>query len=262
MITLTKYWRLFLELGLIVALIIVFMLWKANGNKLQTQQTITQAHTVLKTPAAQQNSFKDSSGATHTQFLANSGQIPQYLLKDTAVTNRTFVDTAARVEKIKAAQFLELTKENVALKAENIQLKQKGPATDSVFYYEDKWLQVFYYAITHKADVLYNVNITTGKFTPGTWLPFTHKPPMLDFSADDPRAHINNVEHFTAIIPEPFIGFTGNFKGYYDLDTRQIIPAVSAGIRLGRFHIEDNFYYSQKLKQAIGLSYDFLRVNP
>jgi hypothetical protein len=248
---------------LVGALVIALMILVIDKMQSCTPKPIPHAAAILKNPAAKPvKTFTDKAGDHHLEVLANSGDIPQSTLRDTAATLGNLADTAAQNMKIKTGQIIELTKENLQLKAENIQLKAKGPAADSVYYYKDKWLQLYFYLKTRQADVQYNVNITTGKFTPASWMPFVRKSPVLDFSADDPRATINNVEHLQAIIPEPAIGFTADIKGLYDVNTGTIIPAVGANLRLGRFHIADNFYYYQKARQAVTVSYDIIKINP
>lgn len=247
-----------LEIILTILAIMGLLFWKASCNDTAKQQAISTAKTILHNPIVKPSAiFKDANGNTHTEIPANANQVKQSALKDTSVTNGTFVDTAARAMHIKPDQITELTKENMQLKAENIQLKAKPG--DTVYIYQDAHLSLTYHTLSNQADVFYHVNIITGKFTPGSWLPFTHKAPVLDFSTDDTRATIGNVEHISVQIPEPLFGFAADVKGTYLLDTKQIVPSIGANIRLGRWHLEDRAYYDTRVKQAASLSYDLFK---
>ncbi|MGZ3983395.1 MAG: hypothetical protein ACXVJE_19360 [Mucilaginibacter sp.] len=253
--------RLFFELVLLLIIVVLALFIRYRLNQVHAVKVAEAAKTTLHNPTAPPISIKkDSEGLTHFEVSENTGEIPQDALKDTAVTNGTFADTTAKALKIKTAQLLELTKIKLALQAENIQLKAAKDSLGNLIYsYRDKWLQLDYDPKNNQAALAYNVNILTGKFTPASWLPFTSKPPLLDFSTDDTRAVINHVEHFTAIIPQPFVGFTADFKAMYLIDTRQIFPSIGANLRLGRWHLEGRAYYDQKVRQAVGLSYDLLK---
>lgn len=257
---LKKYWRLYLELALVAALLIVSGLYYSGKGKSQVITKKSQAKTALHNPVVQPiKTYKDTAGDQHLQILANTGQIPQDILKDTSVTNNTSLDTSARALKIKDDQILELTKENLQLKAALFLKPVINDPYNTLFQYSDNHLSLLYDTKTNQANVDYHVNIITGKFTPASILPFISRPAVLDFSTDDPRATIDNVQHMSTLIPAPRVGFAADLKALYDLDSHKIFPSAGANLRLGRWHLEDRFYYDQKVKQAASVSIDVFK---
>jgi hypothetical protein len=253
--------RPFIEIFMCAALVLMVILYMKRNREYIAEKEKLSAKSTLKSPTAPiVKTFTDPAGDNHIELLANAGQIPKAELKDTVVTNHTFLDSAAKRLGIKDSQIQELTRENLAVKAENIQLKAKKDTLGNTdFVYHDAHLDIGYNTLTNRADLVYHVNIITGRFTPASWLPFSHKPALLDLSADDPRSIINNVQHLSTIVPEPFIGFAADVKGMYNVDTRQIIPSVGANLRLGRFHVEGRAWYNQTLKKGVALSYDVIK---
>lgn len=256
-----KNLRLYFELALVAVIIILGVLYKLKTTGANNTQAKVSAKAILKNPAAPVvKTYTDTAGDEHIEVLANNGDIAASLLSDTAVTDHSMLDSTAKKLGIKDNQIQELTRENLAVKAENIQLKAKKDTPGNTIYtYHDDHLDLGYNNATNQAALAYHVNITTGKFTPASWLPFSHKPPVLDLSADDPRATINNVQHISTIVPEPFTGFGIDVKGMYNVDTRQITPSVGASLRLGRFHVEGRTWYNQTLKKGVALSYDVIK---
>jgi hypothetical protein len=248
---------LYVVLALVAAAIIFYQLWRGEHNKAVQQKAENNAKTTLQHPQAKPfKAFVDSKGNAHVEYAAGNNQVPQATLSDTAVTNHTLLDSLAKQLKIKDSQILELTKANLQFKAENIQLKAAG---NNLYTYTDPHLSLNYNTFTNQAELNYHVNITTGKFTPGDWGLFSSHAPVLDFSTDDPRALINNVDHVSITLPQPQFGFSVDVKGAYLWDTQKIIPSAGANLRYGRWHLEGRFYYDNTLKKEVNMSYDVLK---
>jgi hypothetical protein len=248
---------LFITLILFVAFC-VFRFWQ-QADKVANKKTETKAKSALQHPQAKPiNTFKDASGDTHIQIQADANQVSQKSLKDTSVTNHTLLDSNAIKLKIKDEQIAELTRVNLKLAA-TIQLTPTG---NNVFSYTDANLQLTYYTLTNTAQVKYQVRVSAVKFTPASLLPFNTKPAVLDFSTDDPRATIGEIDQNSVIAQPAFIGFSASGKASYFLDTKTITPALEANLRLGRWHVTDTWYYQNSLKQSVGAAYDLVKINP
>jgi len=244
--------------SILVLAFAIFSYWH-QSNQSANKKAVTVAKTALQHPQATQiKTFKDTAGDTHVQTQANANQVSQKSLKDTSVTNHTLLDSNAIKLKIKDEQIAELTRVNLKLAA-SIQLT---PAGNNVYSYTDAHLQLTYYTVTNTAQVSYQVRVTAVKFTPASLLPFSTKPAVLDFSTDDPRATIDEIDQNSVIAQPAFIGFSAYAKANYFLDTKTITPALEANLRLGRWHVTDTWYYENNLKQSVGAAYDLVKINP
>jgi hypothetical protein len=254
-----KEFRNRLEICLVIVIGSALLLWKASCNQVTNKKAINKAKTALQHPqATPTKTFKDAAGDTHVQIQANANRVSQKSLKDTSVTNHTLLDSNAIKLKIKDEQIAELTRVNLKLAA-TIQLT---PAGNNVYSYTDAHLQLTYYTVSNTAQVKYQVRVTAVKFTPASFLPFSTKPAVLDFSTDDTRATIGEIDQNSVIAQPAFIGFSASGKANYFLDTKTIAPALEANLRLGRWHVTDTWYYQNSLKQSVGAAYDLVKINP
>lgn len=262
MLSANKIW-IIIEAALVAIIVVLMFSLKYIKARANQQRSQVSAKAILQNPAAKVITvFRDTGGRTHIEVFANAGQIPEDALRDTGLVSKTFADSIARQDNIKASQINELTREKIQLKAENIQLKAESNKPDNhLFSYQDHWLKLNYDIETNRADMQYSVNIITNNYTPAKTWPFKQSPAVLDFSADDPRAKVESVDHLIKQLPSPVWGLQVQAKGYYDFTTGQIIPAIGANIRWHRWHLEDNLYYQGKVKQAAGLAFDFVNIN-
>ena len=203
------------------------------------------------------DTFTDKLGQHHSEIPGGSNQVQQSVLKDSGINQTAVikkVDEALNLAD--ASHLLEVTTENIQLRAQVLKLK-KDSANLKLLSYRDNWLSFLYNpADSTVTDLVHNFAFSQVRFTKIRWF----KPyPLIDFYADDPRVRITGATHFSVEVPPSTFGATADSRIIYDFKSGHVIPSVGLDFRVNKLEFTGREYWSvrnQKFQQQVGISYN------
>ncbi len=250
-------WKLY-AFGLVSIIAAVAILLAIHFYKLSAQPgLVLAAQKVLKDPAVPLlDTFRDKHGVQHAEIAANTNQVSRAALKDTAVKSDSIIKkVAADLNGISPDRFLEVTQENLQLKASVMKLT-KDIKNLALLAYKDSAVSFAYDPRDSTLrNLLVNLRINEVKYSKRKFLSET---PVYDFYANDPRVTFSGFTHFSVAVPPPLFGLTADVRAAYLISTGAIVPSVGVNARLGKWYLEGRSYIaprSLKAQQLISFGY-------
>ncbi len=259
MTTLLKYWKSYLFLALLIALIIATGVAVHYYRQSKYAGQLIAAKQILKNPSVPViDTFRDKKGILHTEVSSTANTVPQAALKDTGVKRDSVVKIIdAALNLADASHLMEVTQENMQLRAAVLKLRRDS-ADKALLAYNDHALSFKYDARDSTVrDFKVNLNISQVKY---------RRPklfggiPLYDFYSDDPRVTFSGIDHFTVAIQPPIFGLTADAKTAFVFNTGHVVPSVGLDFRVGNFHFGGREFYSpafKRFQQLASVSYQY-----